>query len=36
MAYKLTGLTDIAIGSWELQKARKNFNEGNISKETNF
>ena len=36
MAYKLTGLTDIAIGSWEFQKARKNFNEGNISKETNF
>lgn len=34
MAYKLTGLTDIAIGSWEYYKARKALNEGNISEET--
>lgn len=36
MAYKLTGLSEIAIGSWEFHKARKNFNEGNISKETSI
>ncbi len=34
MAYKLTGLTDIAIGAWEYHKARKALNEGNISEET--
>lgn len=36
MAYKLTGLTDIAIGSWEYHKASKALREGNISEETSL
>jgi len=33
MAIRLTGLTEIAIGSWEFYKAREAFNKGLISEE---
>lgn len=34
--YKLTGLPDIAIGSWEYYKARKALNEGKLTPETSL
>lgn len=34
--YKLTGLPDIAIGSWEYYKARKALNEGKLTEETSL
>lgn len=36
MAIRLTGLSQIAIGSWEFYKAKKALEEGNLSEEESF